>query len=323
MRGGDTSATYPPVMKVAALAGADERSVNEVFGFVSRLAYMSAAHLTDYVVDAGTVAMFGGSRADILIKYCKRVGLLTEVRVDGMKAYKIVEDPDFLHLRLKAEIEWQRQQQSDCKNEKLTVPIRLRDGDRCRYCGVMVMWLGRPSPRTGTLDHVEPGKPATVDTMVVACKGCNSGLRDALGREHEKLQDEPAEPFYSEFTADWLTNRGHPVAATQRPDSQSDPATRKTRKTTKGQRAGTQPATASSDSDPAEQDPTGHRAQPDAAPEVDLESTSEVLPVAIGTGLTGVGSGRVGSGHDPPSSSVPKPNPAGNRRRKRSRRGAR
>lgn len=314
-------------MSVAGLQGSDGRSVNEVFGFVSRLAMLSAAHLTDYVVDAGTVAMIGGANTDELIRLCVKVGLLKKCRVDGMTAYKVVDDPDFLHLRLKAEIEWQRQQQADGKNERLTVPIRLRDGDLCRYCGVMVMWLGRPSPNSATFDHLNPGEAATVDTLVVACRGCNSGLRDIAGREHEHLKAAPAEPYYSEFTAEWLNNRGHPdVEPSARPDNQPGTATRRkaTRKNTgtTGKRSASQAANApkNSDSDPAQPDPA--RTAP--GPEVDLQAASEGDPEAIG--MDSIGTGRVGQGNDalsskPTNAGTPRPSPAGTRRRKRSRRG--
>lgn len=314
VRSGDTSATYPLLMSVVGVDGADGRSVNEVFGFVSRLAMLSAAHLTDYVVDAGTVAMIGGENTTALLALCTKVGLLKRCKVSGMVAYKVIDDPEFLHLRLKAEIEWERQQQSDGRNESLTVPIRQRDGDLCRYCTNVVMWRGRTSPRSATFDHTEPGEAGTVDTMVVACRGCNSELRDMTGREREHLKPVPPNPYYSEFTADWLTDRGRPTAPTPRPDNQSDNAPRKSRKKPSGQRADNQSATASSDSDPAPD--VGHRAHA-TGPEVPFERHSERDPVAIRS--SNAGQGRVGSGNEPLSGS--RTTNAGSRRPKRSPRG--
>lgn len=311
-------------MRVGGLPDADHRSVNEIFGFVARLAMLSAAHTTDYVVDAGTVAMIGGANVDQLIKLACRVKLLTKVKIDGLTHYKVVDDPDFLHLRTAAELAWQKQQQADCGNRALAGPVRLRDGDSCRYCGVMVMWRGRPGQNGATLDHLNPGEPATVTTLVVACRGCNSGLRDIAGREREQLNPAPTEPFYSEFTANWLTSIGHPTAPTPRPDHQPDTATRKkaTRKKPTGQRTDNQPDTAPRDSDPTEHDPDGPRAHTDAEIEA-AESTLEVafpgIREAIGTDNTG--SGRDGSGNDPllpPGSPTAKPS---GQRRKRSRRG--
>lgn len=322
VRSGDTSATYPLVMSVRGLPGADGRSINEVFGFISRLAMLSAAHTTDYIVDAGTVDMIGGENTTALLALCIKVGLLKKTRINNMAAYKVIDDPEFLHLRLKAEIDWTRQQQADGKNEALTVPIRLRDGDQCRYCGVMVRWVGRPSQHSATFDHLDPGNAGTVDTMVVACRGCNSELRDIAGREVERLNPPPAEPFYSEFTADWLTSRGRPVAATERPDIQSDTAKKTRKKVTPRQRTGTQSDTAPSDSDPAKTGPRAHPATAESRLKPGLEVGFGDLPVAIGMDSTG--QGRDGSGKHPPPSTPPsssRDNPAGTRRRKRSPRG--
>src|SRR4051812_33826379 len=105
-RAGDTSATHPRVMRAAAVPGADERTVNEVFGFFARLATQSAAHTTDYVVDAGTVDMIGGRNAAKLIRQCVKIGLLERTRIDGLPAFKLLNDPEFIHIRLRAEVEW-------------------------------------------------------------------------------------------------------------------------------------------------------------------------------------------------------------------------
>jgi hypothetical protein len=188
----------------------------------------SAAHMTDYIVDAGTVAMVGGANVDQLVKFCVKVGLLTKIRQGAFTAYKLVDDPEFIHIRLASEVEWERQQRADTSDLRLSVPVRARDGDLCRYCGLMVQWRGRTSTRKGTLDHLVPGEAATVATMVVACKGCNSELRDLAGQERDTLTAPPSEPFYSPFTAAWLTKNGRPTAPTeapeQRPGNTPDPA---------------------------------------------------------------------------------------------------
>lgn len=51
--------------------------------------------------------------------------------------------------------------------------VRQRDGDVCRYCGQSVAF-GYMNPAGGTFDHVVPDGPATVQNLVVACRGCNS-----------------------------------------------------------------------------------------------------------------------------------------------------
>jgi hypothetical protein len=57
--------------------------------------------MTDYYVDAGTVAMIGGANTEQMVRFCVRVGLLTKARVDGLVAYKLVDDPEFIHIRLR------------------------------------------------------------------------------------------------------------------------------------------------------------------------------------------------------------------------------
>ncbi|MDK8351148.1 hypothetical protein QP786_04185, partial [Gleimia europaea] len=59
VRVGDTAGTDPSLMAVMEHPKADERTINEAFGFVLRLATLSGAHFTDYVVDRGTCFMVG------------------------------------------------------------------------------------------------------------------------------------------------------------------------------------------------------------------------------------------------------------------------
>lgn len=278
-------------MSVAGFTGADHRSINEIFGFFFRLSTQSAAHMTDYVVDVGTTQMIGGGNTAQLLKHSIRAGLLTKVRLDnGAVGYKLIDDPEFIHIRLKSEVEWERQQRADTADLRISIPVRARDGDLCRYCAVPVVWRGRNSKRKGTLDHLEPGEAGTPATMVVACLSCNSELRDLEGQERAQLQPPPEIPFYTPFTADWLSKHGRPTRPTvaeddQRPDSQPDNAT-------------------------ADSDPTGSRAAPNTTPDsprpasqADNAATAngkapgksppESFP--HGAGMDSPGSGRVGS----------------------------
>jgi 5-methylcytosine-specific restriction endonuclease McrA len=52
--------------------------------------------------------------------------------------------------------------------------IRARDGDLCRYCGVVVNWVDRRGRQAGTYDHINPGGPDSLTNVVVACRSCNS-----------------------------------------------------------------------------------------------------------------------------------------------------
>ena len=58
----DTAATHPIVLAVAEHPDADDRSVNEVFGFMLRLAARSAQYLTDYVFWYSSAVQIAGLR---------------------------------------------------------------------------------------------------------------------------------------------------------------------------------------------------------------------------------------------------------------------
>lgn len=214
---GDNAATYPPLMKVAYL-GDDDRYLNEVAGFVFRCALQAAGHTTDYIIDFGTAQMIGGPNYRNCIDLAERAGLFEPWELDGAPAWKLIEDPQFIHLRLKSEIEWDRQQANDSKNTKLTSAVRHRDGDTCRYCSNIVYFGARSGARRGTYDHRVPGEPGTVETLVVACGQCNSGRKDYEDSEARyPLLPSPPKPYYSESTAAWLAKYGYDVQTSEPP----------------------------------------------------------------------------------------------------------
>ncbi len=296
---GDNAATYPKLMATAGSRGADERTVNEVAGWLFRSAFQSAAHMTDYSIDAGTAYMLGGSRTDELVRLCVRAGLLEEFKVAGVRSFKLIEDPEFIHIRLRKEVEWERQQRNDTRDPRLRVPVLLRDGDQCRYCAVVVMWRGKTSNRSGSIDHRVPGEPGTVDTMVVACMRCNSARTDnPQWDDDHPLLPPPRTPVYSKFTVAYLATNGqhvqenlsgHEHALTRTPGADPAPLT------------GVRPATASS-AELAPKSPPNSPGRPDGTD----------MP---GSGLVGSASGSAGSGLDGPS--------PGSARRRRGRRGGR
>lgn len=204
---GDTSATNPIVLTVLEHEECDERLVNEVHGFALRCATESGSHKTDYVVSRGTaVLMAGPTRVNILLAVAIFAGYMTEIEVDGRPAYKLVDDNhDFLHLRLKEEIEFEQQRRKDNSRPSLVVPVRLRDGDACRWCGRVVDWGSRKAARSGTYDHLIAGEAATIETYVVSCTSCNSSRKDGTRPKGiDKLLDAPEKPYYSVKTIEWL-----------------------------------------------------------------------------------------------------------------------
>lgn len=225
LRVGDKFATHPRLMAVFGLRATDERSVNEVAGFVVRLSAQSASFMTDYSIDLGTAQLLGGSRTRLLLRQAVQAGLLIEHGGRSDKHWTIAEDTDLVHMRSKAEVEWDRQRHRDVRNPRLTVPVRKRDGDACRYCNRSVNWSDRRGARGATYDHTVPGSPATVDTFVVSCGGCNSSLGDMdVETRAARLLPPPLNPLYGKDTLAYLERHGVTVSQPARPGS-SEPDT--------------------------------------------------------------------------------------------------
>ncbi len=285
-RTGDNAATYPKLMSVMGQGGADERTVNEVAGWLFRCAFQSAAHMTDYVIDVGTAFMLGGSRTQDLVALATKAGLIVPTTVDGVQGFKLIEDPEFIHIRLRKDVEWERQQRKDTRDPRLRAPVLHRDGDNCRWCGVGVQWRGQTTNRTGTLDHLEPGQAGTVATMVVACKGCNGARQDnPQWDDDHKLWPAPGQPGarlpipnYGTHTVKYLAQHGYAVE--QASGSSERPATAAATDTAPQQ--GVRPDAA-----------PGADTAPDA-PRVAQESAKESIPSTVKMNLAG--SGRVGTG---------------------------
>lgn len=293
LKAGDNAATHPVVLR----AGAQGADVNELFGFVMRCALQSAGHTTDYVVDQGTARLLGEGNHDRLCRAAVKAGYFLPIRHEGAKAWRLIEDADFIHMRLRAELDWERQQKADAANPAITGPVRLRDGDGCRYCGAIVNWGARVGNRRGTYDHRPAGAPATVETLVIACGACNAARRDdPHADDRYPLKPVPTKPYYSTKSVGFLARQGFSVTASddafERPGSQPDNATSATPQPA-GQRA----------SDPTD------GGIPRLVDDADLQIQQLEVPTDRG------GSGRDGLGHV--SSSDPPPT----RRRRRSSRG--
>jgi hypothetical protein len=227
-RESDTIAFDPRVLDVVEHPQADPRSVNEVWGFFSRMAAMTAQHATDYVVTYPVaLALAGNDHAELerLWSQCAFAGLGDEITLEnGRRGFRLVNDPEFVHMKTADEIAFEAQRKRDNSDTHMTVRIRMRDGDACRYCGLVVWFSMRRGDKRGTYDHRPPGQPGSAETSVVACGACNSG-RGALSRELEPeeglaaadarypLLAPPPQPYWSPSTREWLA--GHAQVLSQ------------------------------------------------------------------------------------------------------------
>lgn len=274
----------------------------EVFGFVSMCATLSAGHGTDYVVSYGTASTVSPARVDRLLDLAVKAGYMTKGRQRiPDPEWVIIDDPKFLHMRTTAELAWEAQRKADSGNRLMVARVRLRDGDGCRYCGVVVIWSGdRKSGRNGTYDHREPGKPATLETYVVACGNCNSERGNKPDAdERVPLLPVPEQPYYSEGSRRFIFDRlGSNTPVDVRPGV---------------------PDTATCDPAPGR---TPHQRQIDGAPGTAAESSADSADGrSAASGFTG--SGRDGSGRASPSSRSDLAGNDRNPQRKRARRGRR
>lgn len=217
----DASANHPITLRALEMEDADDRILNEVYGWVNRCATQSAAHDQDYIVTVGTAKLMAGSfaRYEALAAAAIFCGYFTEVMItvegEKRKAFKLVEEKDLFHMILKADKDWTKQRQKDNRDVTKTGPVRLRDGDACRYCGRTVTWNNdRRSARWGSIDHTIPGEEGTVATMVVCCGDCNQRRQDDPFSTWKTLPA-PTEPLIGPDTAKWLTDKcGTPTTST-------------------------------------------------------------------------------------------------------------
>jgi len=314
LRTGDNAAVNPIVLRASLLLRRRNETVMErevikceLFGFVSLCATLSTAFDQDYVVGEETAFSVAGQRTDRLLKLAVQSGYM----VKHVGGYKIVDDPKFLHMVLKSEKEWMAQQSKDNSNIKLTVPVRLRDGDSCRYCRVIVSFADKYG-RGGTYDHRTPGQEArTPDDLVVSCRACNSSRgNDPEADSRVPLLAPPAVPYYSALTAAYLLKNGGITVTpsdTLRPGMTPDPAT-PSDPDPEATSTRTPPKRATRTPKPLRPGPRTHQLDHSAA-------ATPAKPAKTDTGDSGItGTGRDGTG----SQVVPNPSVT---RAKRARRG--
>ncbi|WP_051425541.1 HNH endonuclease [Jiangella gansuensis] len=228
VRGGDTALTHPVVVRGMTVAGADSRTWRELLGTAHLLASVAGAHLTDGVIEAGHLMMVCGADMPTVAAQMVEAGYLTPDEIDGRQVWRLINDPELIHIRSRAEVEWDRARKRDASNADVTLRVVLRDGSACRYCGRTVSWKDRRGTRAATYDHRIPGKPAKIaDDLFVACKGCNSSRKDdptgAWDREHPRLPA-PDKPYYCDHARARLAAAGITVdPASAPPETGSGP----------------------------------------------------------------------------------------------------
>lgn len=207
----DAFGTHPIVLGVMEHPDADERSVDEVAGYIVRLSTQAALHFTDYVITFSTAAQFAGSkeRAERLLLQADYAGygVFEEDEETGRRRFRLVDDPEFIHMITAEEKAWQDQRKSDNGNPQITVPARLRDGDVCRYCYNVVNFGARKGKLRGTYDHRPPGEPSSWETTVVCCGECNQvrGKKPVPVADVDRpLRPVLPEPYYHASTREWL-----------------------------------------------------------------------------------------------------------------------
>lgn len=179
----------------------DPRLKPELVGWMTILFMSSAQQKTDYVIERARAASLMGTQMNRVIEQLKYIGVIVDEFVeDGETKYRLVDKPDTLvHLVKKADEKMRRKRERDKNNPNLVVPVLLRDGSSCRWCGTDVNWEDTRSGARGTFDHLEPDKKTTVDNYVVACQSCNRerAAEQCPGEEFE-LNDPPEEPLYDQ-----------------------------------------------------------------------------------------------------------------------------
>ncbi|CAB0581084.1 hypothetical protein CIP107578_00113 [Corynebacterium diphtheriae] len=202
-RVGDNIATHPLMSRLLTSCEFDHSLKNEAFGALVQLTTVSAAHLTDYIIEYGLMAQIAPGREKQLIDVLVDAGMLFRDEVDGRKVLRIVDDNELLHNRSRDEVEIDRRRAADKRNPALIPAVRYRDGDQCRWCGKTVDWRDRKSWRAATIDSLNEHRESTVDTLVVACKSCNS--KRGAGEELQLLPTPTREKVhYTDHTIDWI-----------------------------------------------------------------------------------------------------------------------
>ncbi|MGH3651482.1 MAG: HNH endonuclease [Glutamicibacter sp.] len=196
---------------------ADDRLLNEMYGWVNRCATQSAAFDRDYIVEVGTAKQMAGlSRYKELLKAALSCGIFEEKEIDEngsmRRVLKLVEEEDLFHMILKSDKEREKNRRADTYDLAKKGAIIKRDGAECRWCGRMVTFGNdRKSIKAGTIDHLDPkdldnSEPTPIERLVVACTSCNSSRKDG-GFWDKELRPAPRSPYFTADAAAWLRDK--------------------------------------------------------------------------------------------------------------------
>lgn len=302
LKASDKLATHPLILGVRRVIGADERTVNEVTGFLTRCATSSASYETDYCITLDVAELYGGSRTELLLRQAVKAGLARTEGRGRSRLWVLVEEEDLWHIRAKEDVAWEKQRDRDRRNVDVIMPVLARDGDQCRYCRNVVIQKDTRSGRGRTFDHLEPGKAARVETYVVCCITCNSKLKRRQRPVAElPLLAPPALPYFSPRTStrvDVEEYFGHPIQSATNPAEHPE-------STAKGQSPGSRPRKREHPESTAKSQSPGSRPLDEVGADQD-----HGRPPWSGSGLrVEAGSGRElgqeGAGAPPPSWAVP------------------
>lgn len=267
-RGGDTLTTHPLMIRLLEVCDGDHLLKNEAKGVLADLVSISAAHATDYWVGYGAVSQIAPGREKIVIENLCAAGLLfREEGPEGRPMLRIVDDPTLYHIRLKEEMEIDRRRAKDKQNPELLITVRVRDGDQCRWCKKTVDWRDRRSARGATYDSLNGHRESTPETLVVACRGCNS--KRGAGAVLD-LQDPPTpdEVYYTAASLEFINSSQY---------AQDNGIHVISRKERQAQRVATQePQT------PARQTPVKHESRESQATSAPAPTTSPLADVVDG-----------------------------------------
>lgn len=184
-----------------AMKRGDESLVLQLKGATIALYAQSAVNFSDYVITWGDlVGASSISMAKSLAEDLETIGMIEPIVDDnGEEAFKLIGHTErFIHLIREKQRLHDRVRRRDRNNATLAVPVLLRDGSQCRYCGERVVW-GAKTQEGGTFDHRNIEEETTVETLVVCCRGCNRARADFENPdEYLPLIDAPETPIYDD-----------------------------------------------------------------------------------------------------------------------------